>query len=239
MSYGSLPRAWSVAIGRRSFGACELSQLQDGLDDLSLGRPGGGPTFVAPDRDLIFRAFHLTAPNKVRVVVLGQDPYPQEHPDPNPPRGSVADGLAFSSAGLWPQTSLAPLLWNLRQSGLQTQVPCGADLECWAKEGILLMNESLVYVDGPVDEAFRVLLRVFTRAVLAHCVALAEKPAFIVLGARAWKTAEPLLGKLPPEQVIRTRHPSRLPWPGPSDPSKPFEVANAYLGPRAVDWDFP
>lgn len=83
------------------------------------------------------------------------------------------------------------------------------------------------------------LLRDFARAVIAHCVALAEQPAFIVLGARAWKTAELPFRKLPPEQVIRTRHPSRLPWPAPSDPPKPFEAANAFLGPRAVDWGLP
>lgn len=101
------------------------------------------------------------------------------------------------------------------------------------------MNASLVYVNGPVDEAFRVLLRDFTRAVLEHCVALAEQPAFIVPGARAWKAADSSLGKLPPEQVIRTRHPSRLPWPAPSDRPKPFEAVNAFLGPRAVDWGLP
>ncbi|WP_341850258.1 uracil-DNA glycosylase family protein [Microbacterium sp. CFBP9034] len=237
MSFGELPESWRTALGARSFGDAQVDLLYDGLDRVLSPPPQGGvSSFAAPDRGLVFRALHLTSPDEVRVVILGQDPYPQAHPDPNPPRRGVADGLAFSSAGLWPQPSLAPLLWNLRRSGLQTVAPCGADLEMWARRGVLLLNASLVYADVPIDLSLQNSLREFSRAVLAHCAALAARPAFLVLGGVAWKVAKPVLGTLPPEQVVRTRHPSRPPWPGPHDPAEPFVAVNTFLGARQMDW---
>lgn len=237
MSFGELPEGWRTALDARPFGDAELDLLYDGLDRvLSPPPPGVVSSFTAPDRELVFRAFHLTSPDEVRVVVLGQDPYPQVHPDPNPPRRGVADGLAFSSAGLWPQPSLVPLLWNLRRSGLQTEAPCGADLEIWAKRGVLLLNASLAYASGSIEASLQVSLRDFSRAVLAHCVSLADQPAFLILGGKAWDIAKPILGSLPPEQVVRTGHPSRLPWPRPVDPAEPFAELNHFLGERQVSW---
>ena len=238
MSFAELPASWRTALAARSFGDAELDLLYDGLDRV-LSPPSQGvvPSFAAPDRGLVFRALHLVLPDEARVVILGKDPYPQAHPDPHPPRRGVADGLAFSSAGLWPQPSLAPLLWNLRRSGLQTEAPCGADLEVWARRGVLLLNASLVYADTPIDLSLRNSLRDFCRAVLAHCAALAERPAFLVLGGDAWKVAKPMLGNLPPEQVVRTKHPSRPPWPALHDPAEPFIAVNAFLGARQVDWN--
>lgn len=238
MSYGELPERWRIALEARSFGAAARSVLYGGLDRvLSPSPQGGASSFAVPDRGLVFRALHLTSPDDVRVVILGQDPYPQAHPDPNPPRRGVADGLAFSSAGLWPQPSLAPLLWNLRQSGLQKEAPCGADLAKWASRGVLLLNTSLVYASTPFESYLRDSLRDFSRAVLAHCAALAERPAFLILGGAAWKTAKSTLRNLPPAQVVRTRHPSRPPWPGPQDPAQPFVELNRFLGARGVDWN--
>ncbi|MDY0910094.1 hypothetical protein SOM19_11445 [Microbacterium sp. CFBP9034] len=101
---------------------------------------------------------------------------------------------------------------------------------------MLLLNASLVYADVPIDLSLQNSLREFSRAVLAHCAALAARPAFLVLGGVAWKVAKPVLGTLPPEQVVRTRHPSRPPWPGPHDPAEPFVAVNTFLGARQMDW---
>lgn len=238
MRFGELPASWRTALAACSFGEGEVDLLYGGLDRAVSPLPQGVvSSFATPDRGLVFRALHLVLPDEVRVVILGKDPYPQAHPDPRPQRRGVADGLAFSSAGLWPQASLVPLLWNLRRSGLQTEAPCDADLEVWARRGVLLLNASLVYADTPIDLPLRNSLRDFCRAVLAHCAALAARPAFLVLGGDAWKVAKPILGNLPPEQVVRTKHPSRPPWPGPRDPAEPFVAVNAFLGARQVDWN--
>lgn len=236
MKLDELPQEWQSAIDVHSFHALDMDLLNEALSQLYFPRQAGKRPFIAPDPTDVFRAFRLTLPDQVRVVILGKDPYPQEHPDPSPPRRGVADGLAFSSAGLWPQASLTPLLWNLRKSGLQTEAPCGADLQAWADRGVLLLNAALVYSDSSIDHALRGVFCDFTRAVLAHCVSLAEPPAFLILGSDAWATACPILGSLSPEQVIRARHPSRPPWPGPKDQAKPFVALNNFLGSRRVDW---
>jgi len=236
MKLDELPQEWQSAIDVYSFHSLEMDLLNEALSQLYFPRRVGKRSFIAPDPTDVFRAFRLTLPDQVRVVILGKDPYPQEHPDPSPMRRGVADGLAFSSAGLWPQASLTPLLWNLRKSGLQTEAPCGADLQAWAKRGVLLLNATLVYSDTPIDHASRGVFRGFMRAVLAHCVSLPEPPAFLILGSDAWATARPILGSLPPEQVICARHPSRPPWPGPKDRAEPFVALNAFLGARRVDW---
>lgn len=88
---------------------------------------------------------------------------------------------------------MVPLLWNLRKTGLQTQAPCGADLEAWAKRGVLLLNASLVYATAPLEVALQRSLRSFSRAVLAHCTSLTDQPAFLIFGSKAWDLAKPIL----------------------------------------------
>lgn len=236
MILDEVPQEWQTAIGAQSFSGAELDLLYDELNNLySLAQAGTG-TFVFPDPGHVFRALCLTPPDQVRVVILGKDPYPQAHPGLNPPRQGVADGLAFSSAGLWPQASLTPLLWNLWESGLQTEPPCGADLEIWARRGVLLLNASPIFANISINRTLRTQLRSFTQAVLAHCAALTDRTAFLILGSDAWDVANPILSRLPPEQVIRARHPSRPPWPGPKDLTEPFVALNTFLGTRQVDW---
>lgn len=236
--FDELPADWAAAIQSHSFDHRDLERLVSELDSTFRGpQPASANRLVTPNRDLVFRAFHLTPLEEVRVVILGQDPYPQAHPDPSPARDGVADGLAFSSAGLWPQSSLVPLLWELRRSGLQTNAPCGADLGAWARRGVLLLNAWLVYASDGLPAGLRGVSRDFTRAVLASCIALTEPPAFLVLGDRAWGVAKPVLKGLPPSQVIRTGHPSRPPWPDGTGAQQPFVQLNDFLGPRLVDWN--
>lgn len=86
---------------------------------------------VCPDKKDIFKAFKLTPYRTVRIVIVGQDPYPNKH----------ADGLAFSSKQEKTPTSLKNIFKEIeRSTGIK---PEGNNLDRWAKQGVLLLNTSL------------------------------------------------------------------------------------------------
>lgn len=123
---------------------------------------------VFPASQNMFRAFDLCAPEDVRVVLLGQDPYHTPH---------VADGLAFSSL---PHNPIPPSLKNIykeieREFGTTcSQTP---DLTHWAKQGVLLLNTSLTVESGKANSHAGIGWHEFTDAAIA---ALAQKEVHIV-----------------------------------------------------------
>lgn len=88
-----------------------------------------------PKFELIFNAFILTDYSKVKVVILGQDPYPNpEH----------AMGLSFSvPKGEKPAMSLRNIFKELKSNFPEYTEPKDGNLESWAKQGVLLLNSSL------------------------------------------------------------------------------------------------
>lgn len=99
-----------------------------------------------PKRENWFRAFELTPFDKVKVVILGQDPYHTK---------GMADGLAFSvSAHI---RRLPPSLRNIfkeLQDDLGVSAPRTGDLRAWAERGVLLLNTILTVEEGkPLSHA--------------------------------------------------------------------------------------
>lgn len=89
---------------------------------------------VFPSVDDVFAAFNQTAPEKVKVVIIGQDPYHDEH---------QANGLAFSvNQGIKLPPSLKNIIKELK-SDVDIPEPMHGDLTCWAKQGVLLLNTCL------------------------------------------------------------------------------------------------
>ncbi len=102
---------------------------------------------VLPEKSLIFNAFKLTPLEKVRVVILGQDPYPnKEH----------AMGLAFSVPnGKGFPGSLANIFKEVSRS-LNVRPKDSPDLTRWAAQGVLLLNSVLTVQEGkPASHANR------------------------------------------------------------------------------------
>ena len=94
-------------------------------------------TIVYPKADEIFTAFHLTPLEKVKVVILGQDPYHNE---------GQAHGLCFS---VKPQVAIPPSLENIYKElhdDLGCKIPSHGCLTSWAKQGVLLLNTVLTVV---------------------------------------------------------------------------------------------
>ncbi len=93
-----------------------------------------------PSPQFLFRAFHLTPLKNVKVVIIGQDPYPNEE---------NACGLAFS---VWPGVAVPASLKNifkeLKSDIHKFKIPDHGDLTYWASQGILLLNKDLTVKPG-------------------------------------------------------------------------------------------
>ena len=90
---------------------------------------------IYPPADDIFNAFHFTPLSEVKVLILGQDPYHNEH---------QAHGLCFSV--LPDQPEIPPSLQNIYmelQSDLGCYIPNNGYLEKWARQGVLMLNTVL------------------------------------------------------------------------------------------------
>ena len=167
------------------------------------------------------RALDLTAPEAVRVVILGQDPY---H-GPN-----QAEGLAFSVA---PGAKVPPSLRNMLQElqrDLAVPAPADGSLVRWARQGVLLLNTCLTVEDGqPASHAGRGW-EVLTDAVIRQCSEVGRPKVFLLWGAHAQKKT-PLID-VQRHLVLSANHPSPLSarrGPVPFVGCGHFGKANAWL----------
>ena len=117
-----------------------------------------------------FAAFALTPPGRVRVILLGQDPYHEP---------GQAHGLAFS---VRESTKLPPSLVNIykeRESDLGIPPSTSGDLRRWAEQGVLLLNTVLTVERGKANSHSRFGWQTFTDAVLRAASALPQPIAAV------------------------------------------------------------
>ena len=183
-----------------------------------------------PSGPHILRAFTQPLPD-VRVLVLGQDPYPTP---------GHAVGLSFSVS---PETRPLPRsLTNIVRElvdDLGVPTPSNGDLTPWTNRGVLLLNRVLtVQVGEPASHRGRGWERV-TDAALSGLVAREGEPLVAVLWGRDAQSATALLDDVP---IIASAHPSPLSAERGFFGSRPFSRANAFLedlGAEPVDWRLP
>lgn len=114
---------------------------------------------VVPSQHQLFRAFRLTNWDNLKVVILGQDPYPT--------RGH-AHGLSFSTEDFvqpFPR-SLRNIFLELDRSLPDFQIPLTGNLENWARQGVLLLNTQLTTLEGEANAHEKLGWQNFTKAVL-------------------------------------------------------------------------
>ena len=169
----------------------------------------------------VFRALDLTAPDDVRVVILGQDPYHG---------AGQAQGLAFSvGAGQKPPPSLRNMLKEVHDD---TGTPSSSegDLSAWARQGVLLLNAALTVEDGqPQSHAGRGW-ETLTDALLQHVAARSEPVVFLLWGAAAQRKRAVV--EQGPHRVLTANHPSPLSARRPPEPfigCRHFSQANRLL----------
>ncbi len=152
-----------------------------------------GPVY--PREEQTFAALEATPPDRVRVVLLGQDPY---H-GPN-----QAHGLCFSvPRGVRVPPSLRNLLREL-ETDLGVVSPPHGDLSAWAAAGVLLLNTVLTVPEGKAGAHAGKGWEAFTDAVLA---AIPGPAVFLLLGAHARRKAATLASR---HLIVEAAHPSPL-----------------------------
>ena len=178
-----------------------------------------------------FRALDLTPPDKVRVVILGQDPYHGE---------GQAHGLSFS---VRPGVRIPPSLVNIYkelESDLGIPPARHGFLEHWAKQGVLLLNAVLTVQMGMAASHQGKGWELFTDAVIRAVNGLPQPVVFILWGAYAQKKAA--FVDTSRHLVIKSPHPSPLSAHNGFFGSRPFSRANAFLvskGYPPIDWRLP
>lgn len=187
---------------------------------------------VYPPRGLRLRALELTPLDRVKVVILGQDPYHGP---------GQAHGLSFSVP---PGVRVPPSLANIYRelaSDLGVTPPAHGNLEHWARAGVLLLNASLTVEGGQAGSHARRGWEAITDAAVAAVAARPEPCVFILWGAHAQAKAAriPELAQPGRHLVLKSAHPSPLSAHRGFFGSKPFSQANAFLEARGrggVDW---
>jgi uracil-DNA glycosylase len=171
--------------------------------------------------DPIYRAYHLTPPDKVKVVILGQDPYPTK---------GHANGLAFSV-----HPHVKPLPASLRnifreyQDDLGFNEPVTGDLTPWAERGVLLINVALELGNFKKWERF-------TYDKIRRLSDMPGYRVFILWGRKAQEYA----GGIGEQHYVHTSpHPSPLSARHGFFGSRPFTRANLFLREQRVDWKLP
>lgn len=185
-------------------------------------------TAVYPPADDIFNAFHFTPLSKVKVVILGQDPY----------HGTgQAHGLCFS---VNKDIDIPPSLVNIYQElhdDLHCRIPNNGYLEKWAKQGVLMLNTVLTVRAHQAMSHRGIGWEEFTDAVI-DIVNRQDRPIVYLLWGKPAQTKKRMLNN-PKHLVLEAPHPSPLSAYRGFFGCKHFSQTNAFLeahGEAPVDW---
>lgn len=186
-------------------------------------------TTVYPPRERIFAALKLVDYDKVRVVILGQDPYHGE---------GQANGLAFAvNDGIEPPPSLVNIFTEL-ESDTGFKPEDGTTLVGWANQGVLLLNAALTVRAGAPQSHSSLGWHALTDAMIS-ALNKREKPvAYILWGMNARQKAV-LIDRR--NFIVSSPHPSPLSAYRGFFGSKPFSKVNEWLtknGIPPVYWQF-
>ncbi len=190
---------------------------------------------VYPDRERVFDSMRVTSFSEVRVVIIGQDPYINEHPQ----LGPEAHGLCFSvKDGIPAPPSLKNIFREIDDSlhaGQSRKV--STDLTRWAKQGVLLLNASLTVIAGQSNSHAHLGWHRLTDDIIQTISAKKEHVVFMLWGAFAQKKVE--LIDMSKHLVLKTSHPSPLSAHRGFLGSGVFVACNRYLqknGLQPIDW---
>ena len=233
----TIPRAWA-----------HLPFFTENYPSLA-ARIADDPRQILPPEDQRFAALDLVAPAQVRVVILGQDPYPTP---------GHAHGLAFS---VEPDVRPLPRSLNNIFKELQEDLghaPPNGDLRFWARQGVLLLNTALSVPAGEAGAHAKWGWSALTHQVLAH---LSDAPrAFVLWGKHAQGFAPSISAPKPASKpnpdtaspqtpfttqdhlILHSPHPSPLSARRGFFGSRPFSTVNNWLtslGQDPINWTEP
>lgn len=183
---------------------------------------------IYPGVNDIFNAFDFTPLGKVKVVILGQDPY----------HGiGQAHGLCFS---VRPEVETPPSLVNIYKelhSDLGCYIPNNGYLKKWADQGVLLLNTVLTVRAHQANSHRGLGWEEFTDAAI-RILNEQDRPMVFILWGRPAQTKKTMLNN-PRHLILESPHPSPLSASRGFFGSKPFSKTNEFLtacGEGAIDW---
>ena len=183
---------------------------------------------IFPPANDIFNAFHLTPLHKVKVVILGQDPY-HNH--------GQAHGLCFSvKKGVDIPPSLVNIYKELHDD-LGCTIPNHGYLTKWAKQGVLMLNTVLTVRAHQANSHRGIGWEEFTDAAIMALNKEDRPIVFILWGAPAQRKEKMLTN--PNHLILKAPHPSPLSAYRGFFGSKPFSKTNIFLsqhGLTPIDW---
>jgi uracil-DNA glycosylase len=187
---------------------------------------------IYPPKGTRLKALELTPLDQVKVVILGQDPYHGP---------GQAHGLCFSVPDGVPVPPSLVNIYKELESDLGVARRGSGNLERWARQGVLLLNNSLTVEAGKAGSHAGKGWEAITDAAVAAVAARDMPSVFILWGNHARKKAlnVPGLAQGSPHLVLTSPHPSPLSAHAGFFGSKPFSKANAFLnetGRGPIDW---
>jgi uracil-DNA glycosylase len=216
-----IDESWKSALWQE-FQSEYFAQLKDFLIKEKSNFP------VYPPGPLIFNAFNRTPLDKVKVVILGQDPYHGE---------GQAHGLCFSvPQGVKPPPSLVNIFKEIH-SDTGLPIPTHGNLEAWANQGVMLLNATLTVRASSAGSHQNRGWEKFTDRAIQTVSEQCENVVFLLWGKYA--QAKEALIDTQKHLVLKAAHPSPLSAYNGFFGCKHFSKSNDYLKEKSVkevDW---
>ena len=155
---------------------------------------------ICPDYKNIFKAFNKCPYKELKLIILGQDPYPQK---------GIATGLAFANFNSTSEEQLSPSLQVIKESIINYEIPhnlitFAPELEEWAEQGVLLLNTALTCeVNKPGSHSL--LWRPFICKLIKNICDYNSSIVWLLLGNSA-QSFKPYINKH--QYIIEANHPS-------------------------------
>lgn len=220
----NFPESWLAAVGEE-FAKPYFAQLRQFVIDERRQFD------IFPAATEVFAAFRMTPLDRVRVVLLGQDPYPTP---------GHAHGLCFSVRhGVRPPASLQNIYREM-ETDLGIAAAKHGNLVHWTSQGVLLLNTVLTVRSGAPASHKGQGWEIFTDAALAAVNALPGPIVFVLWGSHAQKKASSIDSTR--HVIFRGVHPSPMSAANGFFGSRPFSRVNTALeqaGLPPIDWRLP
>lgn len=179
---------------------------------------------IYPPGPLIFNAFDKTPFDKVKVVILGQDPY-------HGPKQAM--GLSFSVPKGIPEPPSLVNIFKELQDDVGIPVPKDGDLTPWALQGVLLLNASLTVRAGEPMSHSKIGWHTFTNCVIKTLSQKKEHIVFLLWGKFAQEKVE--LINIKKHHILKAAHPSPLSAHNGFFGCRHFSKTNTYLMKQNLD----
>lgn len=171
---------------------------------------------ICPNLPDVFRAFELCPYNSLKVVMIGQDPYPQKN---------VATGVLFGNKEETSEDNLSPSLRIVKEASIDFDIPHNSvifdqTLESWAKQGVLMINSALTVEMNKVG-SHTMLWRPFISSLLHNLSEWNNGIIYVLFGTQA-RTFKPYInGRF--NIILEEQHPAYYARIGKRMPSTVFK----------------